>query len=438
VAEIQMKKIFRSLLISLALLSAFRPMTAHAAEALTWEECVREASLKNPDLFAASANLRSTSYLAKGARSDFFPQLTANFGYGYGNTTSTISTTSGSSTNLVSVSGTSSTYSASVSATQNLFNGFEDKGGVQQAKANQAAAKANLDIVKAKVSFDLHTAFSALVYAQNSLHLSQDIVRRRKENLDMIQLRYENGSENKGSFLLSKAYLENARYEELQAEDNIRVAQVQMAKVLGRDNSNIFIAGDVPLSEPPVATTRLNGNITPEYAQAAAQKQAAKAGVTIARGPFFPNLDVVGTAGAQDNEWIPGGGRWSVQGQFSWLLFNGGANYYATKSAAASLAAANSTQESVRLQTTQKLEQALAAFIESIQKVKADQSFVEASTVREEIAKRRYENGLLSFEDWDIIQNDLIERLKQALLSQRDRVVSQAAWEQAQGKGVFQ
>jgi hypothetical protein len=43
----------------------------------------------------------------------------------------------------------------------------------------------------------------------------------------------------------------------------------------------------------------------------------------------------------------------------------------------------------------------------------------------------------MSFEDWDRIENDLIQRQKTVLQSQRDRVTAEAAWEQAQGKGVI-
>jgi hypothetical protein len=43
----------------------------------------------------------------------------------------------------------------------------------------------------------------------------------------------------------------------------------------------------------------------------------------------------------------------------------------------------------------------------------------------------------MTFEDWDIIENDLIQRLKTFLQSQRDRVIAEASWELAQGKGVI-
>jgi hypothetical protein len=48
-----------------------------------------------------------------------------------------------------------------------------------------------------------------------------------------------------------------------------------------------------------------------------------------------------------------------------------------------------------------------------------------------------YNNGLITFTDWDIIENDLILRQKSLLQTERDRVVAEAAWEQVQGLGVI-
>jgi hypothetical protein len=57
--------------------------------------------------------------------------------------------------------------------------------------------------------------------------------------------------------------------------------------------------------------------------------------------------------------------------------------------------------------------------------------------LRAEIARSKYNNGLLSFEDWDLIENDLINRQKALLVSVRERVTAEAGWEQARGEGAI-
>ncbi|MDH3513536.1 MAG: TolC family protein, partial [Gammaproteobacteria bacterium] len=99
--------------------------------------------------------------------------------------------------------------------------------------------------------------------------------------------------------------------------------------------------------------------------------------------------------------------------------------------------AVSSNKDNVERQLLVRLKQAHAGYVESVEKLKVDQAFLEAAVTRAEIARSRYNNGLMSFEDWDRIENDLIQRQKTFLQSQRDRVTAEAAWEQAQGKGVI-
>jgi outer membrane protein TolC len=88
-------------------------------------------------------------------------------------------------------------------------------------------------------------------------------------------------------------------------------------------------------------------------------------------------------------------------------------------------------------QTLPKLKQMYRAFVESLEKLKVDRDFLEAASVRAEIARSKYNNGLLSFEDWDIIENDLITKQKTYLQSERDVILAEAAWQQTRGKGII-
>jgi outer membrane protein TolC len=171
--------------------------------------------------------------------------------------------------------------------------------------------------------------------------------------------------------------------------------------------------------------------------QARAQERSAVADVTLARSGFYPSVDVSGSVGREGEDWTPDRDRRTVGLNLSVPLFSGGRDYYTTKSAAASLEAVSSNRDNLERQLLVRLKQAWAGYVESEEKLKVDRAFLEAATLRAEIARSRYNNGLMSFEDWDRIENDLIQRQKTVLQSQRDRVTAEAAWEQAQGKGVI-
>lgn len=411
-----------------------------AATTLSWEDCVHEAGMKNPDLKMAHATIDAAVYKTKAAKGNFLPDLNGAATYNFGSIASSFSSGSGGSGIIPNSDGTASSYSTTLTATQNVFAGLHDVGAVAQGRANETVAREGLQVTLAKVSYDLRTTFAGMRYAQNALKLAQDIMRRRSNNLNMIELRFENGRENKGSLLLSMAYLEQARYDELLAKNAMRVAQEQLARVLGRDYSrDLTISGNVPMphiiNEGDVTGLAV---VTPDYRQAVAQKKSAEAAVTVARSAFFPIVDLNTTLGKQKNDWLNNSGRWAVGATVSLPFFNGWTDYYSTQSAKAALMAATSNESSIVHQMSVKLEQAYNGFVEATAKLRADRRFVEAVLVRAEIARERYNNGLINFDDWDIIENDLIAKQKTAIQSERDLIINAAAWEQARGKGVFQ
>ena len=393
---------------------------------LSWEACVQEAAASNPELRAARAGLEAAGYTAEGAYSGYLPQLSAGAGY---------TDTSGSSASATS----DTTYSTSVSLSQNLFAGFQDRARIAQGAANREVAAASLAAAKAKLSQDLKSAFVGLRYAQDNVVLTENIAHRREENLRLVELRFESGNENKGSYLLTKASLAQARYDNLQAQQALASAQAQLDRVLGRgETGGLEVRGDIPLSEPGKAPDfRQLAREVPDYQQAAGQQKSAEAGVTLARSGLYPSLNLSGSVGRTGDNWNSDGTYRSVGLNLNVPLYSGGKDYYATKSAVSNLEAAASNTDSAEHQLVVRLKQTHAGYVESVEKLKVDQAFLDAAMTRADIARTKYNNGLMTFENWDIIENDLIQRQKSFLQSQRDRVVAEAAWEQAQGKGVI-
>ncbi|HSD97148.1 MAG TPA: TolC family protein [Sulfuricaulis sp.] len=416
-----MKTILSAWLLGLTLSVMAAPATV-----LTWEACVQEATANNPELRAARASLEASVFNAEGAYSGYLPQLSA--GAAYTDTSGTVIATT-----------SESAYITSVSLSQNLFAGFQDRAKVAQGAANRDVAAASLAAAKAKLSQDLKTAYIGLRYAQDNVILTENIVRRSEENFRLVELRFESGNENKGSYLLTKASLAQARYDNLQARQNLVSAQAQLDRVLGRgETGGLEVRGDIPLSEPGTAPDfRQVAREVPDYQQAAAQQKSAAAGVTLARSGLYPSLNLSGSVGRTGDNWAPEDSRRTVGLNLNIPIYSGGKDYYATKSAVSSLEAAASNTDSAEYQLVVRLKQTYAGYVESVEKLNVDQAFLDAAKTRATIARTKYNNGLMTFEDWDIIESDLIQREKSFLQSQRDRVVAEAAWEQAQGKGVI-
>lgn len=407
-----------------------------SAQTLGWTESLQRTAASNPDLETAQSQLRASEEAEKAAASGYLPQLSASLSYNYGNSGSN-STSGLSGIDSFSTSGATSSYTTNLTATQNLFAGFQDQAKVDQARGNRQVSEAALAAAKSQVSYNLKSAFAGLSYSQSLVLLTEDIIHRREANLKLVQLRFESGRENRGSVLLSKAYLEQSKYEHLQAQNSLETARVTFAKTLGMESrEDLQVQGAVPLSEPPTQMnfTELAAQ-NPDYRQSAAREKVAQAALTLAQVGFYPTLNLTGSTTDTGSDWYPERNRWSVGANISFPLFNGGRDYYGSQSAKQSLRAASFTRVSDRDQAVIKLKQTYADYLEAVQKVIVDQSFIEAATVREKVARQKYNNGLQTFEDWDIIENDLIARQKAMLQTQRDRTLAESAWEQAQGKG---
>lgn len=336
---------------------------------------------------------------------------------------------------------TTDSYSAQLNLNQNIFSGFADVNKYNQALANSQYAQANLQSVRAKVSADLKQSIAALNYAHDYKKLTTEIIKRRSDNLKNVELRFESGRENKGSTLLSQAYLEQARLDDLNADNLLRTANLDLNRLLAVEQDDEEIVFDF----------NFNGNIdhansndfaqlcltTPDVRAAQAQELASSYDVNLSKSNFYPSLDFTASAGKMDSSFFPHQDKWSLGLTLTIPLFDGGKDYSSVQSS-------SYKQSSLALQTKEtikdikiKLQQAYANLAESIQQEKVDMSFKAAAEVRAQIARSKYNNGLMSFEEWDQVETDFINRQKALLVSRKNKLSNQALWEKTLGTGLF-
>ena len=406
--------------------------SGYPADVLTWGDCVREVTTNNFDLRVAKENVNVFGYKKKALWGNFLPSVSANLSDSYGK-----SQVQGG----VLIPGATNYYSASITASQNLFSGFQNKSQLNEAQANLEVQEWTLADVKAQVSYNLENAFAQVLYAKEYINLTEDIAKRRAENLNIVRLRFEGGNENKGSYLFSKAALDSAELDHMQAQRLYDVARQQLAAVLGRTSlpEDTDIKGDIPISEPePNVDFNAIAMSIPNHQKALSQVKASQADLTMAHSAFYPSLDFAATTSAQDRNWFPQSTkRWALSLGLTIPLFNGGRDFYSSYSAASALNSSILSQQGTDVQSVLNAKQAYTNFVYAVDQVKVSNTFVSAATVRSVISRAKYNNGLLAFEEWDQIETDLINRQKTALQNLRDRIIAEASWLLAQGKGVI-
>ncbi len=419
-------KKLHALLTALLMINCAIPIPA--TEILSWEDCVNELIRNNPALSAAREAPEKANHEVSAKYAPFLPQISAGGSIGKSNT------------ELDTGYQDSTSYQASLTANQNLFAGFGDLAALRRSQALRDVALSNLQATKASLSAALRQAFAQLLFAQENLQLSAMIAARRQENVNLVEIRFEAGRENKGSFLRSKAYHRQAVFATTQSQRNLQVARRQICTLLGRHaNSAISVAGqwfDESMPINPDFSALMEQ--TPEYRAALAQKKAANEGLLIANRRFYPTWSANAMIGRSDDDsLIPKNDQWSLGTTLSFPLFSGGEDWFTRRAAQSDQRAAEAALADTRNNILTRLEERLAAWQDANDNWDVQKEFLYAAEVRAGIARAQYQNGLLSFEDWDLIENDLIDKQKATLASQRDARIAFANWEKALGTGAI-
>jgi outer membrane protein TolC len=408
------------------------------AESLTWEDCVREAAERNPDLQSAERAVQRNQSLVKASRSDFFPQLNAGTGYNASNSTNT---SAFNPTDPIAVDiGAQQQFDIEVGLQQNIFSGLKTVSGVKRSKAQLDDVLAELDFAKVQVSADLKIAFARLLFSQQQVGVAKKIVERRQGNVRFVTLRFEGGRETKGSVLRNQALLDQANYDLAQTERALRVAQRDLAKVLGRPYDGNY--GDLAVKgnlKPHFSTEAPDfAELTaahPDFLGAEAQVRTAQADVKLAKGDLYPSVDASATV---ERRWLLDNNArnlWSAGVNLTYPFFLGGRDIYEVKAARAEEFRLQENQRSTANQLTFTMKQAYSDFKNAVENIRVQENFLKASEVRAEIGRAQYANGLISYQDWDLVENDLINNQRTILESLRDALIAQANWERAQGRG---
>ncbi len=398
-------------------------------ESLTFEACRDEAFRNNPSLAAARAAVDQARHRLDGSRSTLLPQLSASAGY----------RRSGSERGGEASVGSSSDIG--LSARQTIFTGGRNRAQIRQSRASLDLASESLRQAKAQVTYDLRTAYARLLYAQEAVRLTASIAERRGTNVNLVALRFESGREHKGSLLVMEAAHNQAQFEATAAQRELLVAQTALARVLGRRSSRSLAAEGV-LTTPPAETVESDqmrelARATPEAHRSEARRRSAEAGLSAARGAFWPDVSATASAGRSGDDWPPENTSWSLGVQLSFPFFPGGRNIYDIRASRAELRQAEADEQNVEDQLVRDLEQSLADVRNAVERVQVQERLVEAATLRAQIARVQYASGLLSFDNWDPIENELIAQEKSLLASRRDAVYAAARWDQLLGRNVF-
>jgi outer membrane protein TolC len=403
---------------------------AEENESLAWNVCVDEALGSNPEILAAQ---EATSQALAGttiARSSLLPTLSATIGG-----------------NRYDPAGES--YSCGLSARQLLYDGGRTKSRVEQSEAVAAASLFDYQVASAGVRFRLRTGFVNLLKAQESVSITSGILERRRQTTTLIRLRHEAGREHKGALLTAEAREAQAELEVAQAHRSLETAQVEMLAALGRPSGDLAAAAAADedahcivaqgkldaavVNCPPKPDFALLAGETPQVAALTSRVEQARMSVTAARADFAPSVYLSASATGSGAEWPPDDENWSVGISVSLPIYSGGSRVAQVAKAKSARRAAELSEKNGKNNAIAELHARWTELQNAVDNATVQRKFLDAARERAQISEAQYSTGLVSFDNWIIIEDDFVRAQKAFLDAQAAALVAEAGWIRAKG-----
>ncbi|MEE9369395.1 MAG: TolC family protein [Pontiella sp.] len=393
---------------------------------LSWERCLERTKAYNPDLISSRAAVRALEYGVASASSGFLPQINASASADRGQREV--------QNNWIDSDGSG----ASLSLSQDLFSGGGNIASRKRALAQLEVGNEQYRKSLSDIELRTRLAYIDVLYAQNLVDLTEKIEERRGNNVRLIQLRFDGGRENAGSLARSKAQYAQSQFEVREAKRSLTYALHNLAAAMGQMEPIAGAAGDLK-AKPPVELEDLQKLVkqTPDYTIATTQIEASKQGMKVTRSARFPQISFGASAGVGDqnaDRWFAKyDGSWSVGLDARMPIYTG--NRLKSDVAAAKERIIQSEMDLLDTSNTlmATLLQRWNLYTDAVENEAVQKELFDAEMLRAEISTSKYKQGLLSYEDWDIIESNLINQSQTHLQRRRSAVLEQARWKNALG-----
>ena len=338
--------------------------TAAQAETLDFNQSVQRALVQNPDIIVAGTQLGQAQAAVKQSAGARMPKVTASlnvtrtddalnaFGLKLSQRNATFNDFGAGefnpdNPNVLNVAPYNlnhpdpvNNFNARLEAQLPLYTGGMIEGYAEQAQAHLRAARQGDTLARQQVIFDVLRAYEGVHTARAYRDVAKQGRLAAENYVKTINSLVKGGVVVKSDLLSAQVHLEDIKVQQAQAENAVAQALDQLHLLLG-----------MPLAEPldvsgSVEVRPLEGNLADYQAEALKsnpglaalrnQMDAAQAAVKVARAGKYPQAGLMARFDTNDENLGFDAHSYTVGGQLSWQLFDGGATDGAIQRAQAS------------------------------------------------------------------------------------------------------
>ena len=335
------------------------------------------------------------------------------------------------------------TYTNGFDASIPLYTGGKLSGTIEKAVQNYKSSQYGVDESYQAVKLSATDAFYSVLQTDNVVTLSKESVDRLQAHLKNVQAQYDVGVVAKVDVLRSEVELANAEQTLIKAQNAYDLAVANLNNVIGLPlNTEIAVSEKLAYTE---YTNPLDNCITfalanrPELFQAEAAVEAAKAGVTVAKSGFMPQVTASASNSWTAHSW-PGdeNENWGVGVNVNVNVFDSGVTAAKVRAADANLYKAEETYRQTKDAVQLDVRSSYLNLREAEKRIATSKVAVDKAEEDYHIAQVRYQAGVGTNLDVMDAQVALTEAKNNYVQALYDYNTSGAELEKAMGVPVRQ
>jgi len=286
-----------------------------------------------------------------------------------------------------------------------LFSGFRIKYGIESAKYLEQASRLDAEKDKEEVIQNTINAYSNMYKAQKAVDLVKENLARDEQRVKDFSNLERNGLMARNDLLKAQLQQSTIELSLLDAENNLKMTNINMALMLGLPESTEFAADTTGLPGNPDPGSILQWEQTAleqrkDRAALSARISAAETSIKAINGEYYPGIALTGGYIAAD---VPNvltltnavnagiGVQYNIGS-----IWKTGAKLDAAK---ARLHQAQATESILADQVRLEVNQAYQAYVLSLKKMSVYQKSIEQANENYRITKNKYDNNLVTTTD---------------------------------------
>jgi TolC family type I secretion outer membrane protein len=417
------------------------------AEKLSLQDCIDKALENNREMINAEYGLEVARKEQKSTRGILLPRVDASASYSYSRSdfSRKWEQSIGGNEFVVEEDSESDSESknSSITLSQSLYNGGKNWSAYSYSKQNTKYSELGYELTQQSIAFAVKQSYFALLKAEELLEVADETLKQSQQYLERARTMYDLGLVSPGDTLKAKVNLSKDKLEKINTENNVSIAQSQLAHILGVD----IVAG--------VEVMPINGEITPEelsledYIQIAMEnrpevKQSnvaikmSEINVRSAWGDRFPSLSAYARyswskSEAQDAVDETSTTSWSLGLQLDMNIFDGLSTESNIQKSKINLKKAKNQLEQVEQDIILEVKEAYLNIVKAYQKIEVSQEEVSSAQEDLRLMEQKYDLGKSSFIDLSDAQLGLTLAKSHYIQSVYDYHLAKAALAKAVG-----